>query len=65
MPIYIDEGLVESHFERNLGILLLGMEEVHIGHYILGRTIGAGGFAKVKGSCWLMQRRGTISLGLK
>jgi hypothetical protein len=25
------------------------MEEVHIGHYILGRTIGTGGFAKVKG----------------
>ena len=24
------------------------MEEVHIGHYILGKTIGAGGFAKVK-----------------
>ena len=25
------------------------MDEVHIGHYILGRTIGTGGFAKVKG----------------
>lgn len=24
------------------------MDEVHIGHYILGRTIGTGGFAKVK-----------------
>lgn len=24
------------------------MEEVHIGHYILGKTIGSGGFAKVK-----------------
>lgn len=41
------------------------MEEVHIGHYILGRTIGAGGFAKVKGSVGLMQRRDMISLGLK
>jgi hypothetical protein len=26
------------------------MDEVHIGHYILGRTIGTGGFAKVKGT---------------
>jgi hypothetical protein len=25
------------------------LEEVHIGHYILGKTIGTGGFAKVKG----------------
>ena len=24
------------------------MEEVHVGHYILGRTIGYGSFAKVK-----------------
>ena len=25
------------------------MEQVHIGHYILGKTIGTGGYAKVKG----------------
>lgn len=29
------------------------MEEVHIGHYILGKTIGAGGFAKVKGNLFV------------
>lgn len=57
--------IVESYFERNVGILLFGMEEVHIGHYILGRTIGAGGFAKVKGTDGSTQRRGTISLGSK
>ena len=29
------------------------MEEVHVGHYILGRTIGYGSFAKVKCTgCW-------------
>lgn len=28
--------------------ILFTMDEVHIGHYILGKTIGTGGFAKVK-----------------
>ena len=35
------------------------MEEVHIGHYILGKTIGTGGFAKVKCKLAGSQRQGT------
>jgi hypothetical protein len=34
------------------------MEEVHIGHYILGKTIGTGGFAKVKCRDDVSQRHG-------
>lgn len=32
-----------------LSLLVIAMEEIHIDHYILGKTIGTGGFAKVKG----------------
>lgn len=28
------------------------MESVRVDHYILGKTIGTGGFAKVKGNPW-------------
>jgi hypothetical protein len=31
-------------------------EIIHIGHYILGRTIGKGGFAKVRCSLLLSQK---------
>lgn len=36
------------------------MSELHIGHYALGRTIGTGGFAKVKGGCMVSQKVDTI-----
>jgi len=31
-------------------------DDVHIGHYVLGRTIGRGGFAKVLGTHTTTQR---------
>lgn len=41
------------------------MEEVRIGHYILGKTIGTGGFAKVKGIIYTIQRPDMTSQGLE
>jgi serine/threonine protein kinase len=28
-------------------------DQIKIGHYILGKTIGTGGFAKVKSTIWI------------
>jgi hypothetical protein len=41
-------GLAPLRGFGGVAVYNIKMEEVHIGHYILGKTIGTGGFAKVK-----------------